>query len=283
MLTLTSIADRTSPVLRGKWVIEVMLGTPPPPPPPNVPDLEETGAVEGRAADGARADGRASRQPGVQSCHRVIDPLGLALENFDVTGQWRDRRTTARRSTRPASCTTAPAIDGLAGLRDVLLQRKDMVLQSFTESLMTYALGRRIEATDMPTVRAIVRDAAAAGLSHDRRSSTASSRARRSRSARRTTPTPAATERQRDSESGRAMFITKKHIIAAHRASGYGRDHGAAAARRDDAGWRGAGAGRAAGKMRLIAIEMVHGAAGSTAFGIEQNLWSPAAIGRASI
>ena len=98
--------------------------------------------------------------PACTSCHRVIDPLGLALENFDVTGQLARSRTTACRSTRTGSCTTAPRWTAPAGLRSALLKHQDAFLLTFTESLMTYALGRRVEAYDMPTLRAIVRDAA---------------------------------------------------------------------------------------------------------------------------
>ena len=90
VLLLTSIADRTSPVLRGKWVMEVLLGSPPPPPPPNVPLLEETKAVEdGKTLSTRERMEQHRKNPSCNSCHRVIDPLGLALENFDVTGVWR--------------------------------------------------------------------------------------------------------------------------------------------------------------------------------------------------
>jgi mono/diheme cytochrome c family protein len=157
ILTLTSIADRTSPVLRGKWVLEVLLGTPPPPPPANVPDLEPARS-NGRllSVRERMAEHRAS--PACSSCHRVIDPLGLALEEFDVTGQHRIKDN-GQPIDASGELYDGTKIDGLAGLRDVLLQRKHMVLQSFTENLMTYALGRRVEAADMPTVRAIVRAA----------------------------------------------------------------------------------------------------------------------------
>ena len=158
ILTLTSIADRTSPVLRGKWVLEVMLGTPPPPPPPNVPELEPARS-NGRLLTVRERMEEHRASPACSSCHRVIDPLGLALEHFDVTGHER-----IKDSGQPIDAAgqlyDGTKIDGLLGLRDVLLQRKDMVLQSFTENLMTYALGRRIEPADMPTVRAIVRAAA---------------------------------------------------------------------------------------------------------------------------
>jgi hypothetical protein len=159
VLMLTSIADRTSPVLRGKWVLEVMLGTPPPPPPPNVPELEPARS-EGRLLTVRERMEAHRASAACSSCHRVIDPLGLALERFDVTGHERIRDNGQPIDTA-GELYDGTKIDGLLGLRDALLQRKHMVLQSFTESLMTYALGRRIEATDMPTVRAIVRAAGA--------------------------------------------------------------------------------------------------------------------------
>ncbi len=164
VLTLTSVADRTSPVLRGKWVMEVLLGSPPPPPPPNVPDLAEVGAAhDGRLLSVRQRMEQHRASPACSSCHRVIDPLGLALENFDVTGRYR-----MKDSDQPVDAAgelfDGTAINGPTGLRDVLLKRQETVLRTFSEFLMTYALGRRVEAFDMPTVRAIVRDAGKAGL-----------------------------------------------------------------------------------------------------------------------
>jgi hypothetical protein len=160
ILTLTSIADRTSPVLRGKWVMEVLLGTPPPPPPPNVPDLEPARSdTRGRLLSVRERMEEHRASPACSSCHRVIDPLGLALEDFDVTGHVRIKDN-GQPIDSSGELYDGTRISGLTGLRDALLKRKDMVLQSFTENLMTYALARRIEAEDMPTVRAIVRAAA---------------------------------------------------------------------------------------------------------------------------
>jgi hypothetical protein len=162
ILTLTSIADRTSPVQRGKWVMEVLLGSPPPAPPPNVPALEETKGTNGSGATlSVRQRMEQHRaNPACNSCHRVIDPLGLALDNFDATGRWRvkdgDMAVDAAGTLYDGS-----SIEGPGGLRDAVLRHKDAFLLSFTQSLMTYALGRRIEAADMPTVRRIIRDAAA--------------------------------------------------------------------------------------------------------------------------
>ena len=162
ILTLTSIADRTSPVMRGKWVMEVLLGSPPPPPPPNVPALEETkGTSEtGRALSVRERMEQHRSNPQCTSCHRVIDPLGLALENFDATGKWRIRDGGMPVDTS-GQLFDGTSIAGPSGLRDALLRHKDVVLLSFTRSLMTYALGRRVEAADMPSVRRIIRTAAA--------------------------------------------------------------------------------------------------------------------------
>ncbi len=161
VLTLTSIATRTSPVMRGKWVMEVLLGTSPPPPPPNVPALEETKgtADSGRSLSVRQRMEQHRSNPACTSCHRVIDPLGLALDNFDVTGKWRinDGDVPVDASGTVFDGTT---IEGPTGLRAAVLRHQDAFLTSFTESLMTYALGRRVEAADMPAVRRIIRHAA---------------------------------------------------------------------------------------------------------------------------
>ena len=160
ILTLTSIADRTSPVMRGKWVMEVLLGSPPPPPPPNVPALEETKGTSdtGRALSVRERMEQHRSNPQCTSCHRVIDPLGLALENFDATGKWRIRDGGLPVDTS-GQLFDGTSIAGPSGLRDALLRHKDVVLLSFTRSLMTYALGRRVEAADLPSVRRIIRNA----------------------------------------------------------------------------------------------------------------------------
>jgi hypothetical protein len=157
ILTLTSIADRTSPVMRGKWVLEIMFGSPPPPPPPNVPDLEVTRDA-GKALSVRQAMEQHRSNPACTSCHTVIDPLGLALENFDATGAWRIKDNGVPVDASGELYDGTP-LDGPAGLRKVLWKYKDVVLTSFTESLMTYGLGRRVEYFDMPAVRAIVREA----------------------------------------------------------------------------------------------------------------------------
>ncbi|MDP2318267.1 MAG: DUF1592 domain-containing protein [Acidobacteriota bacterium] len=160
VLVLTSVADRTSPVMRGKWVMEVMMGSPPPPPPPNVPALEETkGDVSGKVLTVRERMEEHRKNPQCTSCHRVIDPLGLALENFDVTGKWRIKDNGMPVDPN-GTLYDGTQMNGAAGLRAALLKHQDVFLLSFTENLMTYALGRRIEAADMWAVRQLVRQAA---------------------------------------------------------------------------------------------------------------------------
>ena len=161
ILTLTSVADRTSPVQRGKWVMEVLLASPPPPPPPNVPALDDSvKANEGGKMLSTRERMEQHRNnPSCNSCHRVIDPLGLALDNFDVTGAYRIKDNEVPVDV-VGDLYDGTKMDGPAGLRAALLKHQDMFLTGFTESMLTYALGRRVEYTDMPLIRSIVRDAA---------------------------------------------------------------------------------------------------------------------------
>jgi mono/diheme cytochrome c family protein len=163
ILTLTSVANRTSPVLRGKWVMEVLLGTPPPPPPPDVPALDEsaTASAEGKRLTTRQRMEEHRKSPACTSCHRVIDPLGLALDNFDVTGAWRTKENQVAVDSGGV-LYDGTEMQGPAGLRAALVAHSDMVLRSFTENLLTYALGRRLDYTDMPAVRAIVNGAAKA-------------------------------------------------------------------------------------------------------------------------
>jgi hypothetical protein len=160
ILALTSIADRTSPVLRGKWIMEVLLGSPPPPPPPNVPALDDVKDVKGGRTLSVRERMEEHRKnPACTSCHKVIDPLGLALENFDVTGAWRIKDNEV--AVDPVGdLYDGTRLDGPVALRRALLAHKDAVLLSFTEALMTYAIGRRVEPFDMPAIRRIIREAA---------------------------------------------------------------------------------------------------------------------------
>jgi hypothetical protein len=161
ILTLTSHANRTSPVLRGKWIMEVMLGTPPPPPPPNVPELEEEAAAEdGRLLTVKEKMEMHRANPSCNSCHVMIDPLGLALENFDVTGAWRIRDNGMPIVVEGELYDGTP-LQGPNDLRSALLKRKESLVRGFTENLLAYALGRRTEYFDMPTIRSIEARAAA--------------------------------------------------------------------------------------------------------------------------
>jgi hypothetical protein len=158
ILTLTSHGNRTSPVLRGKWIMEVLLGSPPPPPPANVPDLEETkNATAGRFLSVAEQLAQHRASPACSSCHNVIDPLGMALDNFDVTGAWRikDRGV----AINPAGeLYDGTQLSGVVDLRKAILARSDVIITHFTEVLMSYAIGRRVDYFDMPTIRRIVRE-----------------------------------------------------------------------------------------------------------------------------
>jgi hypothetical protein len=160
ILALTSNSDRTSPVQRGKWVMEVLLGSPPPPPPPNVPSLDETKATgDGKFLSVRERMEEHRKNPACNSCHRVIDPLGLALENFDVTGAWRIKDNEVPIDSA-GELYDGTKMAGPDGLRGAMLKNKEIFLQTFTENLTTYALGRRVEFYDMPAIRQIVREAA---------------------------------------------------------------------------------------------------------------------------
>ncbi len=161
MLVQTSMANRTSPVLRGKWVMEVLLGTPPPPPPPDVPDLEAAGeAKEGRLMTTRERLEVHRKNPTCNSCHRFMDPIGLALDNFDVTGRWRSREYGSELDTK-GDFYDGTAITSPSELVNALLKRPTPLVRTFTENLMAYALGRRVEYFDQPAIRAIARKAEA--------------------------------------------------------------------------------------------------------------------------
>ena len=158
ILTVTSYATRTSPVLRGKWILENLLGTPPPPPPANVPPLDETRSNTHVVSMRARME--AHRQnPACAVCHRIMDPAGLSMENFDAIGRWRAAEGGAAIDAT-GSLPGGTDFDGVAGLRGALLDRPEVFVGTVTEKLLIYALGRGLEHTDAPAVRAIVREAA---------------------------------------------------------------------------------------------------------------------------
>ena len=155
VLHLTSVSDRTSPVLRGKWVMEVLMGSPPPPPPPNVPAFETSpNAAAGRRLTTRERMEAHSENPVCNSCHRFMDPIGLALDNFDATGRWRIRENMAPLDTRGEFYDGTP-IATPTELVDVLLKRPIPLVRNFTENLMAYSLGRSVEYHDQPTIRAI--------------------------------------------------------------------------------------------------------------------------------
>ena len=159
ILVLTSLANRTSPVLRGKWVMEVLLGTPPPPPPPGIPDLEETEVAQaGRMLTTRERMEIHSEKPVCNSCHRFMDPIGLALDNFDVTGKWRSLENGVPLDTRGDFYDGTPVATP-SELSEALLRRPLPLVRNFTENLMAYALGRRVEHYDQPSIREIVRRA----------------------------------------------------------------------------------------------------------------------------
>jgi hypothetical protein len=161
ILTLTSHANRTSPVLRGKWVMEVLMGTPPPPPPADVPGLEQTAeAKDGRELTTRERMELHRANPTCNSCHRFMDPIGLALDNFDVTGRWRIRENGTALDTK-GTFYDGTEISSPPELQQVLLKRPIPLVRNFTVNLMAYALGRRIEYFDMPEVRQIAERAKA--------------------------------------------------------------------------------------------------------------------------
>ena len=164
ILTLTSTAIRTSPVQRGKYVMEVILGTPPPPPPPNVPALPEnsdsrTGHAEKLLSVRQRMEEHRAN-PVCAACHKMMDPIGFALDNFDAVGVWRTMDSGFRVDSSGQMFDGAK-LDGPVSLREALLKHSDAFISAFTENLLAYGLGRVIDYRDMPTVRAIDRAAAA--------------------------------------------------------------------------------------------------------------------------
>jgi hypothetical protein len=161
ILATTSYPDRTSPVLRGKWLLNNIFGLPVPPPPPGV----DTNLAETKP--GARPPSirerlaQHRRDPACASCHAVIDPLGFALENFDAIGGWRTVDESGRQVDASGAAASGAKVEGLTGLRALLLDEPDQFPRTVTEKLLAYGLGRRLEYGDQPAVRKIVRDAAA--------------------------------------------------------------------------------------------------------------------------
>ena len=160
ILTVTSAPNRTSPVKRGQWILANLLGTPPPPPPDGVEtNLDETAPAGAAPTTMRERLTRHMADPSCAACHNLMDPLGFALENFDFIGQWRDAEGGAPVDAHGVF-VDGSALEGPAGLRQVLLEHSELFVQTFAEKLLTYALGRSLEASDMPAVREIVRRAA---------------------------------------------------------------------------------------------------------------------------
>jgi hypothetical protein len=163
IMAVTAYPNRTAPTIRGKWVLEQLLGTPPPPPPPNVPFLKED-ATHTKLSMRQRMEEHAT-SPQCAVCHKIMDPIGFALENFDGLGQWRDFG--GDDGTEPINphgvLPDGTPFDGPAGLRQILLKRQDLFVENFVERLLTYAMGRGVEEYDRPVIRRIAREAAAGG------------------------------------------------------------------------------------------------------------------------
>jgi hypothetical protein len=157
ILTVTSYPNRTSPVERGKWILTNLLGVPPQPPPPNVPTLGEA-AVDGKVLSLRERMEKHRANPTCAGCHKVMDPIGFALENFDGVGRWRSTEDGARIDST-GTLFNGASIDGIVGLRRNLVAEPDIFVGVATEKMLTYALGRGLEYFDMPAVRTIVRDA----------------------------------------------------------------------------------------------------------------------------
>jgi hypothetical protein len=164
ILTVTSYANRTSPVLRGKWILENILGTPPPPPPPNVPPLKDNIGT-GKVLSMRERMVQHRVNPACSGCHQLMDPAGLSMENFDAIGRWRTRTEAGTAVDSSGGLPGGSTFEGMAGLRSALLSRPEVFVSTVSEKLLTYALGRGLEYYDAPAVRAIARDA----RSHDYR------------------------------------------------------------------------------------------------------------------
>ncbi len=164
-LLLTSYSTRTSPVLRGKWILENILASPPPPPPPDVPALK-TENTSGKTMSMREAMEQHRANPVCASCHARMDPLGFALENFDAVGRWRDRTAPSGAPIDASGLLPdGTRFDGAAGLRAVLMKHPEQFAATVAEKLLTYATGRTLQYFDQPAIRKIVRESAASNYS----------------------------------------------------------------------------------------------------------------------
>jgi mono/diheme cytochrome c family protein len=160
VLTLTSYSTRTSPVLRGKYVLENLLASPPPPPPPNVPSLKTEGNKSGEELSLREAMVQHRAQPACANCHARMDPIGFAMENFDAVGKWRDQDA-GKPIDVSSKLADGTVVDGVAGVRNLILSNPERFAGAVTEKLLMYAAGRNVQYFDAPAIRRIVRDAAA--------------------------------------------------------------------------------------------------------------------------
>jgi hypothetical protein len=160
VLTVTSRPNRTSPVLRGKWILENILGITPPPPPANVPPLEESTAGERTVLAMRARMAQHRRNPACANCHSAIDPSGLALEHFDATGRWRAVDEAFQPIDASGALPDGTTFSNISEFRQAVTREPAVFATTVTEKLLTYALGRGLEYSDMPAVRAIVKEAA---------------------------------------------------------------------------------------------------------------------------
>ena len=157
ILTVTSYPNRTSPVIRGKWILDNILGVPPPPPPPFVPALKENGGI-GKTLSMRERLAQHRENPACSGCHQLMDPVGFAFENYDGVGRWRNLDDSAVIDAA-GSLPDGSKFQGVKGLQQTLLQRPDGFLTTFTEKLLTYSIGRGVEGYDSPAVRHILHEA----------------------------------------------------------------------------------------------------------------------------
>jgi hypothetical protein len=160
VLTITSYANRTSPVLRGKYVLANLLDAPPAPPPPNIPALATENKDSGKVLPMRQAMAQHRANPACASCHAAMDPIGFALDNFDAVGRWRTVDASGNSIDPSGVLPDGSAFEGPAGLRDVLLRQPERFARTLTERLLAYALGRSLEHDDAPVVRAIAANSA---------------------------------------------------------------------------------------------------------------------------
>jgi len=157
VLTVTSYATRTSPVIRGKWILTNILGVPPPPPPGAVPALKENGGT-GKTLSMRERMAEHRTNPACSGCHQLMDPVGFSMENYDAVGRWRTLEE-AKRIDASGGLPDGSKFEGVSGLQQALLRRPEIFVTTFAEKLLTYSLGRGVEYYDAPAIRKIVQEA----------------------------------------------------------------------------------------------------------------------------